>query len=195
MAFVYSITHLATGREYIGVTSRTLERRWREHVSKSGQPKKTHVGRALRKYGPDAFAMREEAVLPTFDEAKIAERILVALRKPEFNMTEGGDGMRGYKRVHSAETRAKIAATLEGRPLTEAHKLKLRGRRGTRGKRMPDEVRAKISASKLGSKPSAETVARRAASLKARFSTVEGRLEQAAKAKRGWVTRRANACR
>jgi group I intron endonuclease len=167
---LYCITHRESGREYIGVTSRTLAQRWREHTHGRGQ---TRIARAFKKYGADAFAMHVQADLPTRAELLIAERIAIAIRKPEFNLTSGGEGTRLlYGRVHSAETRAKIAATLTGRKLPEAHRAKLRGRvSNKRGVPMSEEVKAKVSASRrLSAKPTPEMIARRSASLKAHYA-------------------------
>jgi group I intron endonuclease len=107
---VYSITHRATGREYIGVTSRKPGDRWARHCLDAAKGRGHRLHRALRKYGRDAFAFKIEAELPTQQEAWLAERIAVALRCPAFNLTRGGEGTPGW--THSAETRAKMSASL-----------------------------------------------------------------------------------
>jgi group I intron endonuclease len=142
MADVYSITHAETGRQYVGVTSRHVKSRWAEHVSVARkQRRSTHFYRALRKYGSGAFDFKVEAALPTFDEAKIAERILIAIRQPAFNSSAGGDGAVGHR--HSVEARARMSA---------AHK----GRQPVLGRKASAETRAKMSAAASGKTKSAE---------------------------------------
>lgn len=150
MAAVYSITHAETERQYIGVTSRCVETRWNEHRFEARRQRHgTHFYRALRKYGPEAFDFKVEATLPTFDEAKIAERILIAMLNPAFNITAGGDGMLGYR--HTAESRARMSAARKGKQPT------------TLGLKASPETRAKMSASATGKPKSAEWRAKIAA--------------------------------
>jgi hypothetical protein len=106
LSSVYYLTHLASGREYIGITSRKPSVRWAQHRLAVREGASTRIARALRKYGCDAFSWQVIATLPTFQEAQIAERILVAVRRPVFNMTAGGDGTCSPVR----ETLEKIAA-------------------------------------------------------------------------------------
>jgi hypothetical protein len=77
---VYCHTHIATGKRYIGITSRTVERRWAQHIcqAKSSRGGRWHFPNAIRKYGPEAF---EPSILE-WD-----------LRNPEkgFNLAEGGE--------------------------------------------------------------------------------------------------------
>jgi len=41
MWLVYCHTHIATGRRYIGLTSQTMEKRWRSHISTATQNAET----------------------------------------------------------------------------------------------------------------------------------------------------------
>ncbi len=115
MAVVYSITHRESGREYIGVTSKKPRVRWRQHVAhaRAGRSLTMPVVRALAKHGAEAFEFKVEAELPTFEEAKLAEMIAIATRRPAFNATAGGDGIRGLK--HRQDTRAKMSAIAKAR--------------------------------------------------------------------------------
>jgi group I intron endonuclease len=182
---IYSIKHRATGNEYIGLTAHSLARRFAQHQHAASRCHK--LRNALKKYGPDAFHVREEASLPTRHEAAIAERILIAVRKPAFNITPGGEGRVG-KRSHSPETRAKISAALTGRKLTnEATRAKLKARKpANKGVPMALDVRAKVSAAKRGVKPSPETVAKRAASNREYWRSDEGRAKARDLAFRRW---------
>lgn len=161
-ATVYSITHRATGREYIGVTSRPVEQRWREHLADARVGRGSFLHRAIRKHGSEDFDFRVRASLPTIEEAWLAERILVAFENPAFNLTNGGEGTPGWS--HTESTRAKISAALKasdalkaanraaglrkrGRKLSEAHRQALKQAHvGFTGRTHSPEARAKLSA-------------------------------------------------
>ncbi len=55
---IYVITHLTSGRQYVGQTKRTGFERWRDHRSSSlsKSPTRMMITRALRRYGADAFS-------------------------------------------------------------------------------------------------------------------------------------------
>jgi len=195
---VYSITHRASGREYIGITSGCARKRWARHLWDGRRGRGTRIARALRKYGKDAFDFKVEAEVSTFDEAKIAEKRAIAARRPAFNLTAGGDGTVGY--VPGAETRAKISAanggpsarksdaakarckTSEGRenlsrartvPRTAATVDAIRERGRRRG--MPPGALAAAVAANKGRKRTAEQCARIAASLRGKPLSVKVR--------------------
>lgn len=97
---IYCHTHIESGRRYIGLTSRTMERRWSQHVcqSRRAKGKNAHFANAIRKYGKDAFSHEVLEVHSTLEEANAAEIRLIdefRTRDPEFgfNLAKGG----GYK--------------------------------------------------------------------------------------------------
>lgn len=123
MIFVYQIDCGASEKSYIGVTSQGLKERWRQHLvdAKSGSPR--HFCRALRKYGPDAFEISVRGAFKTGSEAKIAERILISLEKPDYNMTLGGEGTSGLR--HTDAAKSKMSAASLGRKHTAEARLKM----------------------------------------------------------------------
>ena len=143
-AHVYSLTHRETGRQYIGMTERGVHVRVLEHVGDARCGSRTHLHRALRKYGRDAFDVRVEAELPTADEAKIAEMIAIATQRPAFNLTRGGDGTRGRK-VSDAERQAMRERALA---LTPEQREQMAVPR--RGRVVSEQTRARISAARKG---------------------------------------------
>ena len=187
LTYVYSLTHAETRREYVGISS-SPERRLREH-RRANRP--THISRALAKYGAAAFAFKIEAALPTRAEADIAERILIATRKPAFNMTAGGEGCPGLNRGPvKPEVKAKIAAALTGRPLSPEHRAKLSAvRKGKKPGPMSAEQKAKISASRKGKRISAEGEAKRNAACTAFWQSAEGREIGRRNAQKRWQCR------
>lgn len=58
---IYLITHLASGRGYVG-QSRDIDRRWKEHGA-TRKPR-SHLEKALRRYGRDAFRFEVLEVCP-----------------------------------------------------------------------------------------------------------------------------------
>lgn len=157
MVFVYEILNEWTRDRYIGV-AKNPKRRFTAHVYAAvRRNSRTHFHRAIRKYGPAVFRMIIRAELPTADEAKLAEKILIASERPEYNMTSGGDGScgrvwteeskqlisrrRGWK--HSEEAKAKIGSANRGRKPTEETREKLRQARKRRV--TSEETRRKMS--------------------------------------------------
>lgn len=70
-----------------------------------------------------------------------------------YNISDGGDGRHGAKNPCSAETRAKISATLTGRKLPESVREKLRGRKHT--EEWKDQASDRMKGNTLGiGKPS-----------------------------------------
>lgn len=55
MAIVYKITNRVNGKSYIGHSVRTLEQRWKSHLSSVRQGSKFRFHSAIRKYGMDQW--------------------------------------------------------------------------------------------------------------------------------------------
>jgi group I intron endonuclease len=163
-----------TGKYYVGQTTRTLGRRWAQHVRdahRNGRKQCRHLCAAIRKYGVEAFKVFPlMSTLTTKTQMDEQEIFLIALfrandRKHGYNLTAGGGGALGLK--PSLETRAKMRAKFM---LPEA-KAKLRvamlgnkrsvgnkGRRGMKGTHeFSSEHKSKISASKMGHSTSPDT--------------------------------------
>lgn len=191
---LYRIVHVATGREYIGITSRKASERWTQHKTEARRGKSTsYIHRALRKYGIEAFSFEPLRKLPDWDAALAAECAEIAARKPAFNMSKGGEGTKGCKQ--SEETKAKRAAKLRGKTMSpEARELirlsALGNQRGLGTKRTP-ETRAKMRLTWLGRKHSPETIAKLKAA-RAHISA-ETRAKMSAAAKARCARRRAEA--
>ena len=94
---IYCHTHIESGRKYIGLTSQTMEKRWKNHIhaalnSKGGR---WHFPNAVRKYGKDAFSHEVLEICQDLESANLAEEKLIVhfdTRNPEkgFNLTKGG---------------------------------------------------------------------------------------------------------
>jgi group I intron endonuclease len=162
---VYEATNRVNDKRYIGQTNDFVGRRKAHlHAARTGAP--WAFSAAIRKHGEDNFDFQVRAELPTAAEAKIAERILIALERPAYNMTAGGDGTSGY--THDPEKRAATGRARRGVKFSDEHKARLKAARNARpckpcseetkiliskansGKIRTPEVRAKISAAKMG---------------------------------------------
>lgn len=117
MACVYIATNLVNGKRYIGVSIHPLHVRVSQHfcVAKTNHSrnKKNIFYKAIRKYGRKNFSF---SVLTECEPEKVffEEIRLIALLKPEYNGTSGGEGnlgrkMSAYCKKRLAEGRKKNA--------------------------------------------------------------------------------------
>jgi group I intron endonuclease len=88
---IYQITNTITNDFYIGYTSLTLEVRLAKHKQNARAGGRTHLYKAIRKYGEENFSiscLRENGSLNE------DEPLWIAQLKPTYNMTSGGEGGR-----------------------------------------------------------------------------------------------------
>lgn len=134
---VYRATNRLNGNFYIGITKRTIEKRWAEHTRHCGAGEGRFY-RALRKYGKEAFELEEVSRHQTLEEVKAEEIRLIATLKPVYNSTLGGDGSPGH--FVSEDVRRKMA---------DLH----RGNKYNLGRRWTEEQRMAMSKKKVGCQP------------------------------------------
>jgi group I intron endonuclease len=91
MAYIYQIKNIITQDTYIGKTIKTPEERFMRHIYNSRYGQNTHLCRAIRKYGESNFNI---STIEEVDETLLNEREQFHIKnnKPQYNMTEGGDG-------------------------------------------------------------------------------------------------------
>lgn len=157
---VYMLVNRVTGDSYVGITTQTVARRWREHGYKAnGRSCCTWRHRAIRKYTPHAFDVVEIASAKTRSALLELEIAVIKDRTPTYNQSHGGEGTTGRKftpdvlaarnaklrgRVKSPEERARIsegckaAMTPERREASIAILLKARS--------LIDEDKRRVSA-------------------------------------------------
>lgn len=98
---IYVLTCMPTGKQYVGLTSKSPERRFREHVKETfgTNPKLVRYALrcAIREHGREAFTINVlHADVPTFVEACRLERDEIARLGTfgdGYNMTRGGEGV------------------------------------------------------------------------------------------------------
>lgn len=183
---IYLLTHIESGRKYVG-QSIDIHKRWREHSrGKSG----THLGNTITKHGWSAFSAEilELCEYEMLNEAEVRHIAHHNCISPNgFNLaTGGGHSLHNQESIakmsesqkgvlHTPETKAKIAAASKAR-MTEDEKLHLsktlKGRQRSvdaisktaathRGMKRSDEAKAKMAAAKIGVPQSPEHIAAR----------------------------------
>lgn len=94
MAFVYKITNKTNGKSYIGKTHRSIEKRFKEHISESKRVTSSDrpLYRAILKYGIDNFtiSLLEDTDLP--EEREIFWIAHYDTYHNGYNATKGADG-------------------------------------------------------------------------------------------------------
>jgi hypothetical protein len=96
--YVYVVTHVPTGRVYVGKARRPFAR-WNSHVAAARRHPTQRIHGAIRRCGVEDFSFRIVQELPTEEAAYEAERRWMAeLHATEsrhgYNQTEGGRASR-----------------------------------------------------------------------------------------------------
>lgn len=92
---VYKHTNKLTKKVYIGITSRTMEERWGDHVRSSKRGDGFKFQRAIVKYGEDSFEHEVLTTTHSLNEAKLLEIEYIQQYDSYnngYNATLGGDG-------------------------------------------------------------------------------------------------------
>ncbi|MBV5310899.1 NUMOD3 domain-containing DNA-binding protein [Chromatium okenii] len=109
-ATVYKHTCTITGKSYVGYTGKSVENRWRQHVTSSANQSArdydTHFHRAIRKYGTDCWGTEILEWVASELAAQQAECKWIEQLEPQYNMTKGGEGTIGLKWSEESRIRA-----------------------------------------------------------------------------------------
>ena len=159
--FLYLITNAVNGKRYVGITTRTVAKRWRGHCC-AKKRQQTALQRAMCLYGQKAFSIEQIGIARDFEHLQEMERDAIisygtlAADGNGYNETFGGIGFNG---AHTPETRAKMSASRMG------HKNSFGNTNARGSKRTPESI-AKTVAGNIGRVHSPEEKAKRAASLR-----------------------------
>jgi len=157
MSCVYALTDSRGVVRYVGKTSGPPAKRLREHLAgaRRGLARQRHLYCWLRSLAspPSLLVLEKDP-----DDLNAAERTWITFfrrqRIPLCNMTDGGDGQSaGY--VPSETARAKVSASLIGRPVSEAAHVALSSQWGTA---RSSATREKIRARAIGRRPANKRV-------------------------------------
>jgi len=137
---IYKITNKVTNKIYIGLTSVSLKERWTNHKSNCKNPAKytSALYCSMRKHGIENFNIEQIDTALSLEELNLKEKVYIkalnSLVPNGYNLDDGG----GSQNCHP-ETRAKISATLKGRPI----KNRMNG--APKGRPVSEERRKQIS--------------------------------------------------
>jgi group I intron endonuclease len=122
MYIIYQVTNIVNKKSYVGFTSQLPEKRWYQHLWEAKNRRVTPLYASIRKYGEDKFlfSILEEG-LDLDIGLKIREPYWISVIKPEYNLTEGGEGSPGYK--YTDERRTNAAIRMKGNKNTLGHKI------------------------------------------------------------------------
>jgi group I intron endonuclease len=123
-SYVYVITNLVNGKQYVG-KSNDPEDRFKAHLTGRSRTRHLHLSRAISKYGKDKFVLEIISQHPTEDDAFTAEHMLILEKQAAgvelYNANTGGKG--GFRL--SEEVKAKISKSHTGKTLSPETKQKL----------------------------------------------------------------------
>jgi group I intron endonuclease len=136
---IYKITNNSNGKVYIGKTIWAVERRWKMHIWYALRGSDLYLSNAIRKHGVESFDRKTIDYAESEDEINVLEKLYIGIfqsYRPEngYNLTHGGDG------------------TIPN----EATIQRMKERAPWKNKKMPLEIRQKMSASRKGIKFSNE---------------------------------------
>lgn len=164
---IYVITHVASGRKYVG-SAVDIRSRWRVHKCELRKQKhhSPKLQNAWRRYGEDAFSFEVVELISDLHGLIPAEQKWMDSLKPFYNCRPRAGSQLGLKlspetrerisrvqrgRKASAETRARMSKAQTGRRHTEETKRKLsKMKKGKPGIPLSDQAKAKLSAAFKG---------------------------------------------
>lgn len=145
---IYLITCLVNGKKYVGVTTRSLKERLREH--RNGNQ---CIDRAIRKYGWENFTVEVLEECNSKQELDERERFWIIeldCKVPNgYNVADGGEGSAGWHQTPEACARIAAANSGENHPMFGKHhtpESKALIRASSKGRRQSEETKVKLSA-------------------------------------------------
>ena len=91
---IYKAENKVTSGVYIGITSKSIETRKKDHIKKSKKGKSYAFQQAIATYGPDAFKWEQIDTATTIDELAEKEKAYILKynsKEDGYNLSVGGD--------------------------------------------------------------------------------------------------------
>lgn len=109
MAIIYKITNIINNKIYIGCTTKSLEYRFLEHVSRSKQKNNIKLYNSIRKHGVDNFIIEKLEECEECDMFSLEMKYISEMNSfnDGLNSSLGGEGCLGYK--HTQESIEKMS--------------------------------------------------------------------------------------
>jgi group I intron endonuclease len=144
---IYLITNKINGKQYVGQTIQSLEKRWQRHCWKSTSKNSMPICKAIAKYGKENFTI--EKLCDCSSIAELNERELFYTNElktwsPNGYNLKAGNGNGSM----SQETKDKIAAANIGQKRSDKQRQNMSN--AHKGKILPIEQRKKISDANKG---------------------------------------------
>ena len=118
---IYKLTNTVNGKAYVGLTTKTVEERFKEHCNS-----KYVIGKAIRKYGKDSFTVETLETVNDINKLGDYERFYIwlydTIAPNGYNLTDGGES--GFKM--SEESKQKLSEAKKGKKHSEETKQKMR---------------------------------------------------------------------
>lgn len=168
---IYIATNLVNGKQYIGLTTKTVEKRWKEHQYETKANRFSLLHKAIKKYGANAFSVRELAS-PIKQNRKALcelESDLIFRFKTKtphgYNLTDGGEGLAGliftdthrYRLGFAQIGNTKAKGTIRSKEYKHKMSLALKGRTFSKETLLSMSKGQKGNKNNLGHKHNEET--------------------------------------
>lgn len=187
-ASLYCVSHRTSGKLYVGITTQSVDKRWKAHCYNASRGVDTKFYAALRKYGPAAFDVVQLFAYPCLADAAAAEIECIAqlqLIETGYNAALGGHTgqPRGHKRSEKARAALKLGAAK--RAADPAWREKMRAVALARSQN--PEYRAKLSRALTGKKHSDATKKLIKEKRRNQITSPETRAKMSASHKQRWA--------
>lgn len=111
---VYQLTNKVNGDFYIGITTKSMDRRFFMHKWQTKNGRRYKINNALLKYGFDNFEMNKLYEAKTRKELINKEMELIEKMKPAYNISPGGT-ITFNGRKHTEEFKRKLSKRMSGK--------------------------------------------------------------------------------
>jgi group I intron endonuclease len=138
---IYLIRNSISHNCYVGLTTKLLEERWKQHISCALRGDEKPLYYAIRKYGVSAFEVSILEVDPQDSLCEAEQKWIeeIGSFKKGYNLTIGGNGFVGER---TEEMRRRTSESLMGHSTSDETKQKISN--ALKGKKLPQSVKDKI---------------------------------------------------
>lgn len=92
---IYAITNLVNGKQYVGLTTTSLEERWKRHLEQVPRKNASLIHKAIAEFGKDSFTLEQLDNASSIKELRLKEREWIlklnTLAPNGYNVTLGGE--------------------------------------------------------------------------------------------------------